>query len=172
MFLIKNSDLNFQLKETPFSLDISIKKRFVNHWNQSSQSNQNQNVVYPGSPQNETIFHPSAPHHNFQRNQTQDSSNLLETSDLLKQIDSLKANYEEAVNDNEETHKNLLELDQKHKKLSKVNKELQKKHEKICSEMKILRNEKEIILRESNNLSVALKSNKKDSETNLKRFRV
>ena len=84
LFLIKNSDLNFQLKETPFSLDISLKKRFVNHWNQSSQNHQSQNFVYPGSPQNETIFHPSAPHQNFQEIHTQNSSNLQENSDLLK----------------------------------------------------------------------------------------
>ena len=37
IWLIKNSGLNFQLKETPFGLEISLKKRFVHHWNQNNQ---------------------------------------------------------------------------------------------------------------------------------------
>ena len=35
VWLIKNSNLNFQLKETPFGLDISLKKRFVQKWPQN-----------------------------------------------------------------------------------------------------------------------------------------
>ena len=46
LWLIKNSGLNFQVKETPFSLDIKLKKRFVNLWN-------HRNPVSNFSPQHE-----------------------------------------------------------------------------------------------------------------------
>jgi hypothetical protein len=36
VLLIKNSNLNFQLKETPFGLYIQLKKRFVQTWPQSN----------------------------------------------------------------------------------------------------------------------------------------
>ena len=38
LWLIKNSGLNFQVKETPFSLDVKIKKRFTTFWNSNSSN--------------------------------------------------------------------------------------------------------------------------------------
>ena len=34
VWLVKNSKLNFQLQETPYSLTIEIKKRFLNKWSE------------------------------------------------------------------------------------------------------------------------------------------
>ena len=63
LFLVKNSNLDFQLKETPFSLNLSVKKRFSNHWNwnQGCASRQNIHVV-PASPYSQPP--PQHPHHN------------------------------------------------------------------------------------------------------------
>jgi hypothetical protein len=104
LWLIKNSGLHFQIKESPFSLNISLQKRFANHWNQLFQG---QHFVNPVSPQ-------------VQTSESQDIhlQQSLENSELLKQVDSLKASFEEAVNDNGETHANLLELDKAHRKLN------------------------------------------------------
>ena len=38
LWLIKNSQLNFQARETPYSLSLSIKKRFAQRWDQSQFS--------------------------------------------------------------------------------------------------------------------------------------
>ena len=54
LFLVKNSNLEFQINETPFSLNISVKKRFSNHWNW----NQLPSSSYSQPP-------PQHPHHNL-----------------------------------------------------------------------------------------------------------
>ena len=79
LWLIKNSGLNFQVKETPFSLDINIKKRFANLWNQSN-----------GNP----VSHQSVSRLFSQLHETPDHT---QDSDLLCQIDSLKGELEDAV---------------------------------------------------------------------------
>ena len=43
LWLVKNANLDFQLKETPFSINLSLKKRFAHHWNPS----QFQRIVTP-----------------------------------------------------------------------------------------------------------------------------
>ena len=48
LYLVKNSNLNFELHETPFSLNLAIKKSFAHHWNKSShQSAQHSEVHVP-----------------------------------------------------------------------------------------------------------------------------
>jgi hypothetical protein len=168
LWLIKNSNLNFQLKETPFSLGVNIKKSFVNPWNcPSSPINSNVNPVP------HQTFASSAPLRSFQEpplQQTLDPFKFHHNSELLKQVECLKASYDEAVKDNDDTLKNFDALDKAHKKLVKENKELQNKHEKICLEMKKLKNDNEMAVKQNNTLSVAFKSSKKDSENNLKKF--
>ena len=44
LYLVKNSNLNFELHETPFSLNLTIKKSFVNHWTKSNHSAQQTHV--------------------------------------------------------------------------------------------------------------------------------
>ena len=68
----------------------------------------------------------------------------------------MKAAIEEVTKKNEETVQNFFEMDKVHRKLSKENKELQNKHEHTCSEMRSLRGETEHVLKENNNLSIAL----------------
>ena len=41
VWFIKNSNINFQLQETPYSLNIQIKKSFLNRWGE------NQNIDTP-----------------------------------------------------------------------------------------------------------------------------
>ena len=38
---VKNSNLNFELHETPFSLNLNLKKSFVHHWKRTDNSTQN-----------------------------------------------------------------------------------------------------------------------------------
>ena len=152
LWLIKNSGINFQVKETPFSLDINIKKRFANLWNQSNRN---------------PVSHQSASQLFSQLHETPDHT---QDSDLLCQIDSLKGELEDALHQKNEASKGLLELDQAHRKLSKENKELLKRHEHVCSELKALKDEKESIAKERNSLSVALQSSNKDLEHSIEGF--
>jgi hypothetical protein len=92
LWLIKNSGLHFQVKETPFSLDINIKKRFANLWNQSN-----------GNP----VLHLSASRLFSQPHETPDQT---QASELLCQIDSLKAELADALHHKIEVSKGLLEL--------------------------------------------------------------
>ena len=47
VWLIKNSNLNFQLRETPYGLEISLKKRFAQKWYHDSDSSASQQHVPP-----------------------------------------------------------------------------------------------------------------------------
>ena len=44
LYLVKNSNLNFELHETPFSLNLTLKKTFVHHWKKSNHSAQEAHV--------------------------------------------------------------------------------------------------------------------------------
>ena len=41
LYLVKNSNLNFELHETPFSLNLNLKKSFTHHWNKPNHSAKN-----------------------------------------------------------------------------------------------------------------------------------
>ena len=41
LYLVKNSNLNFELHETPFSLNLNLKKSFTHHWNKTHHSAEN-----------------------------------------------------------------------------------------------------------------------------------
>ena len=146
LWLIKNSGLNFQVKETPFSLDINLKKRFVNLWNQN----------YGNPVSNQSPPHVSPQHHHEPKHDIQQKN-----SELLCQINSMKANFEEVSRHKNEASQELFELDRAHRKLLKENKDLLKRHEQVCSEWKAVKKEKENIEKENNYLSVALKMSKK-----------
>ena len=38
LYLVKNSNLNFELHETPFSLNLKLKKSFAQHWKKTDNS--------------------------------------------------------------------------------------------------------------------------------------
>ena len=216
LYLVKNSDLNFDLHETPFSLNLNLKKSFVNHWKKTDNSAQNNLFSQTQLPHpDEQPVH--QPHHvpqqkkpsvvQPQRNSLHQAQNILSSnyfqnepqqvplqqlhvpacdqahhlkqhavagpgplddlqqtqpsSNLLQQLESVKSDHEAVLKKNLADY---AELDKAHRKLVKENKELQNKHTKVCSEAKILKVENEMILKESNSLSVALKSSKRDLE--------
>ena len=147
IWLIKNSRLNFQIKETPFSLGVSIKKRFVNQWESPQKfSNANVDPVLPFKS-----FPPRHKHQQHPHEQVQQPPNHLQENFILqKQVESLEAYYNEAKNENDDTLKNYAVLDKAFRKLTKENKELQKKHERTLLELKAFRNENETIEKHNN----------------------
>ena len=154
LWLIKNSGLSFQVKETPFSLDISLKKKFVHHWNQSSSSKQPPYARQCRAQPQEYRVDPAG-----------EMNEQLHTK-----LDSLKSNLVEAIDAKNEASKDLLEIDKAHRKLLKENRDLLKKHEQVCSESKILKSEKETIVKENKKLSVSLSTCRKDSDNSIERF--
>ena len=175
LFMVKNSDLNFQLHETPFNLSLNLKKSFAQHWNRTSvkknqfcQQNLAQkapqhaeHVIQPvPQPGSSPVGLPGQPTELFPTSASKDQEYL----DLLRKVESLEAAREQSLKENSESLEIYSELDKAHRKLIKENKELQDKHAKTCSDMKVLKNEQKIVLQENNSLSVALKSGKKDSE--------
>ena len=132
LWLIKNSGLNFQVRETPFSLDINLKKCYAMFWN-----------LNVGNPVSSPPVHHLFPTQNHQPQETQDDSK--KNSESLHQIDLLKSKLEDALKDKDDACTDILKLDQAHRKLAKENKDLLKKHEQICSELKLVKSEKDNI---------------------------
>ena len=155
LWLIKNSGLNFQIKETPFSLDINLKKRFANIWNHNYGNPVSNQLPPRVPPQNH-----HEPKHDFQQN----------NSEFLCRISSLEANLEEVCHHKNEASKELLELDKAHRKLVKENKDLLKKHEQVCSDLRVIKVGKESFEKEKSSLSVALKTSKKSFEESQESF--
>ena len=156
LWLIKNSGLNFQVKETPFSLDINLKKNFVKVWNQST--------VNPVLNQCTSHFSQHV------KSEEKTSPQSTEVPDSLHKVETLKANLDEALREKNDACEDLFQTDQAHRKLCKENKELIKKHEQVCSELKLLKVEKDTLAKETSSLSVALKANKKDLEQIVRSF--
>ena len=144
LWLIKNSKLNFQARETPFSLTLSIKKRFANLWDQ------NQFSPTPVSAQ----ISPES----FQDTEKLKHQNFEQQNEALQGI---IINLKE-VQDNLE--RELFASEQARKKLTIEKGELQRKHEKVCGALKQAKNEFENLDIESRKMSVALESSKKSLE--------
>ena len=234
LFLVKNSNINFELHETPFTLHLNIKKSFVHHWNKSHHFDQEDHHVqqHVNDPGHHAPLHPSVgqpgqlpvrppmlseniphnqQHHNHQLPQQQvyspqhhqtlvlgpqvqaksqqkhqqpsNPENDTEpvkysqhppnptqpkSQELLKELDLIQAEHQKTIAENLESQKEYAELEKAHRKLLKEHKELQAKHSKVCSEVKILKTDKEIVVKENNALSVAIKSTKKDSEASVR----
>jgi hypothetical protein len=54
LYLVKNSNLNFELHETPFSLNLNIKKSFAHHWNRQNQSAHQAEAAQAHVPQHDS----------------------------------------------------------------------------------------------------------------------
>ena len=156
LWLIKNSGLNFQVRETPFSLDINLKKRFTNLWKHNCGTPVSDQSAIPSNLIPQTREH-------------QDDTSAKDT-ELKIQIDTLNNKLEKEMEEKNEVCRGFLETEQAHKKLYKENKELLKKHEQVCFELKVVKHEKENALKESKTLSVALKSSKRNLENNVEEF--
>ena len=137
LWLVKHSNLNFNAQETPFSLNICLKKCFINKW--PSRVNDLTGVFSEQAQKVET--------------EKDVQINVFEKTvkGLNDQIATLKSKIEDdekikVVSENEE--KRLLQI----------------KHEKTCAENKALKNDNEAFRKDLNNTSVALKTSKKESK--------
>ena len=137
MWLVKHSNLNFNAQETPFSLNICLKKCFINKW--PSRVNDQAGIFSEQAQKVET--------------EKDVQINVFEKTvkGLNDQIATLKSKIEDdekikVVSENEE--KRLLQI----------------KHEKTCAENKALKNDNEAFRKDLNNTSVALKTSKKESK--------
>ena len=54
LYLVKNSNINFDLHETPFSLKLNLKKSFAQHWNKPDYTAQNNLPSQPPFPQQDS----------------------------------------------------------------------------------------------------------------------
>ena len=145
LWLIKNSGLDFHVKETPFSLDVQLKKKFTNHWTQKIGSFvPQQPAPHLFQPQESHVFH--------------------------EQLSSLKTKLQDALDEKDSESKEMVELNKVHKKLFRENKELLTKHEQVCAELRSVKSEKDNISKENNSLSVALKTSRKNLETNSEKY--
>ena len=63
LYLVKNSNLNFELHETPFSLNLNLKKSFTHHWNKTHHSSENNlyNATHASHHATDPVHH--QPHH-------------------------------------------------------------------------------------------------------------
>ena len=167
LFLVKNSNLNFQLKETPFSLSINLKKCFAQHWNKSSVAESNL-FSQPHFPQD---GHDHVHQHQQQAvpqpDQQRPADQLQSHQELKQQHALLKKELEASIIDRKEISDDLKSLEKAHKKVVKEKREIEVKHEKVCLSLKDLRREKEDLSKNNSNLSVALQSSKKDLKDNV-----
>ena len=207
LYLVKNSSLNFELHETPFSMNLKLKKSFAQHWKKAGQENLNhvppQQYVsdpghqphhpYMGQPghhpgcfpqqQNQRADgyngkhehlhqqHQHLPHdvpdHVHQSDHPavgQPSDHLSNNKTVLRQNETLKAENQKLLKESSEASQEYSQLDKTHRKLLKDHRDLEAKHSKICYEIKSLKNEIETAGKENKELSVALKSSKKETE--------
>ena len=62
LYLVKNLNLNFEVHETPFSLNINLKKRFAHHWNRPNQSAAHNSEVHVPQHVSDPV-HGHSPHY-------------------------------------------------------------------------------------------------------------
>ena len=159
LWLVKNANLDFQVKETPFSLNLSLKKKFIEHWNTSHFHHQ----------QNQGLFTPEASYTTAPMfSQTRSSPETLQDTgpqnspQPLDEINNFKDIISDMKIEKEVLEKEVVVCELRHKKLVKENKEIQSKHEKVCHELKNIKNENETVSKECKRFSVALESCKKN----------
>ena len=171
LWLVKNLKLNFQVKETPFSLSLNLKKRFVQEWNTDQFYHQFLKPCSASDVQTQPNFCQTFPKSDRQNlpEQPQATQNL-HCEELVSQLELLKNSSDEVKSEKEDLEKDLVRLDKSHKKLVQDNRELQQKHDKICFDLKTSKGEKELLSKECNKLSVALESCKKDLKDNFNSF--
>ena len=115
-FLVKNSNLNFNAQETPFSLNIQIKKKFVNRWETGHPS-----ANFASFYSQDLFSNASNRSTNIQEN-TVEGTTKEENKQLKEEISKLRAE--------KETQKNVINILED--KLAKAEAELFKE----CENMK------------------------------------
>ena len=109
---MKSSDLNSEVPELPFSLNLKLKKSFAHHWKKPKNISQTPSVSQPKTPSQEPhpkseYVHELFPQHHHQAPQ-QVADIDPHSIDFVKQIESMKAELEKIV---EESLKDYAELD-------------------------------------------------------------
>ena len=188
LYLVKNSNLNFELHETPFSLNLNLKKSFTHQWNKTHHASHHATDPVHHQPHHPSVGQPAqlSPDPS---NQTQNHSfsqlhvpQPLQPHQIPQQVPDLVhqpypvdppttqtglkliKDIDSIKAEHKETLKDYAELDKAHRKLVKEHKDLEAKHSKVCSAMKSLKKDNEELAKEGNALSVAIKGGMKDSE--------
>ena len=120
IWLVKNSNLNFSLSETPFSLKLDIKKKFVNFWPSAAAEPRSSFVFEPSPTTDQAVPSPSVgPDSNLQKKL---EASILQTTELEKELNLTKAKNIKLEKENkiikiecETLSKNLMDQSQKTK---------------------------------------------------------
>ena len=117
--LIKNSNLNFSAQETPFTLHVTVRKKFVTRWNPEKLTKLGDNFVPVISP--ETMSQKSSV-------SELEDYNLMEEKlqAALKKVEALQGDLEKVEKYNLKTEMQLKTILNDHKALHT-------KHEKTCN---------------------------------------
>ena len=104
LWLVKNGNLNFELKETPFSLSLNIKKKFVQHWN----------------PPDSYATQPTA---TYSHDRGQDPGHVHDAQDpqvvdLINQLKAAKQTCCDVLREKEQIEKDYISVNKSFKKLS------------------------------------------------------
>ena len=142
MWLVKNTGLNFSFHETPFSLDIKMKKRFVTRWGESEALYPKPSAEQPSSPQ-----HPTVKLEDFLLSENKLKAAILKVDELEKELKFHKSKNQATSNENV--------------RILSEKKHIEAKHIKTCEDLKVLKQENEDHAKAKNTLSVALRSQKK-----------
>ena len=118
LWLVKNSGLNFSVQETAFSLNIQLKKTFLNKW-----------------AVNDHGFNENAKYQNFPNNPSKEFIGELQAKD--NKIDELVKSLEKQKSQTLEAQESLDALAaNKLKAFNDEKKSIQTKHEKLCADHK------------------------------------
>ena len=109
------------MKETPFSLKISLNERLTNHWNHSFENPPQEYLQWSHQEHPERLF---------------GSIKTTGYDKLLNKIQTLKSSQENASVENETISKELKQVEKAHIKLQKDYRAIQIKHEKVCADLK------------------------------------
>ena len=135
--------MNFSVQETAFSLNIQLKKTFLNKWTVNGGFTDNaKNPNFPNNPSKELFGELQAKDNQIDELVKSLVKQKAQTLEAQENLDTLAANKLKAFNDE--------------------NKSIQSKHEKLCADHKILKGENVDLMKDLNALNVALKSCKKE----------
>ena len=163
LWLIKRSNLNFTAQETPFTLNVTIKKKYVNRWQDGTPDNVEGPVP---------VFSNELPENAIFENDDEKKGLLqqLEKANLANDIKKGEiADLENKIrNLTDQLKKSESEIDSivdtKVKTFRDEKRALQMKHEKVCAEAKSLKQENENLGKDLKTVNVALKSAKKETK--------
>ena len=174
---IRSSPLNFALQETPYSIQITIRKSLRNGLNfesssfSSPQHDSSQTSLHKLQEENSTLFSRCK---SFEKDYVQLKAeledNVLEIETKNEGIRSLESRIEILHDKLEAKEKQLILTNSKLCKVIEEERVFKKKHEAVCNEKKNLKSENEDLKSEVNNLKVALKTCRKEKKETDNRY--